>query len=330
MRTGAARLSLCILFAALGAGALFAAAVTEEYPSVHASVKPLKASVGTPLEYTIEIRGKDPSGIEILVPEKKSYPPDKPAGKPEAKKGEELPGDSVPLYIIHDAKTSESEKGGSRIKALTLELAYYRPGRHRLPQIELRDAEGVGIGYRIPEVEITPTNEKGEFQEIEPPLELGGNYMRLLAVLASCVLLAALCIGAFVFIRKRREGLAVPAAETPPLDVFLNEMRGLRTGLSADAIGVEDYALRASAAFRRFIGSILGFDAMEMTSAEIAAACRDHSARMRYGEGGEELREAMELWDLAKFAEFAPTRETILAHMDTVEKLARRLARERV
>ena len=329
MRTGAARFSLCVLFAAFGAGGLIAAAVTEEYPTVHASVKPLRASVGTPLEYTIEIRGKDPSGIEILVPEKKSYPPDKPAGKPDAKKGEGLPADSVPLYIIHDAKTSESEKGGSRIKALTIELAYYRPGRHRLPLIELRDAEGVGIGYQIPEIEISPTNEKGEFQEIEPPLELGGNYVRLIAVIASCVLLAALCIGAFMFIKKRREGLAVPAAETPPLEIFLNEMRGLRAMLSSGESGIELYALHASAAFRRFVGSVFGFDAMEMTSAEIAAACRERSARMRYGEGGEELRKTMELWDLAKSAEFSPARETILAHMDAVEKLARRLARER-
>lgn len=330
MNSSLIRCAICALAIILNADALFANAVSAEYPTVHASVKPLKATVGSPLEYTIEIRGKDPSGIEILVPEKKSYLPEKPAGKPEAKKGGELPAESVPLYIVHDTKSSESAKGKNKIKALAIELAYYRPGRHRLPQIELRDAEGVGIGYQIPEVEITPTNEKGEFQEIEPPLELGGNYLRLFMVLASCVLLAALCIGAFVFIKRRREGLAVPVVETPPLDVFLNEMRDLRARLSSDKSGIEAYALPASAAFRRFIGKMFGFDAMEMTSAEIVAACLDHSARMRYGEGSQELRDAMELWDLAKFAEFAPTRETILSHMDSVEKLARRLARERI
>ncbi len=328
MNASLIRCAICALAVTLNADALFANAVSTEYPTVHASVKPVKATVGAPLEYTIEIRGKDPSGIEILVPEKKSYLPEKPAGKHEVKKGEEIPAESVPLYIVHDTKSSESAKGKNRIKALTIDLAYYRPGRHRLPQIELRDAEGVGIGYQIPEIEITATNEKGEFQEIEPPLELGGNYMRLIAVIASCAVLAALCIGAFMFIKKRRQSPAVPVVETPPLDIFLNEMRDLRIKLSSDKSGIEAYALPASAAFRRFIGKVFGFDAMEMTSAEIVAACEASSARMRYGEGSRELREAMELWDLAKFAEFTPTRETILSHMDSVEKLARRLVRE--
>lgn len=296
----------------------------QDYPVVTATVRPEKATVGIRLEYVVTVSGGDIEGIEIAPPEVREYvpPPD-----PGSKKAAPAAG-VLPLYVIHSAGKKEEVRGRKPSVSVTMIVVYYRTGRYALPAVEVRGADGVEIGYRVPEVLIEASNPSGDFRDIEPPLDLGGNYYRLLIITA---LLGALAAAVFLLLRrfKSRHRMESPAPyEVPAIDEFLARMQTLRArGLLEESRG-EEYVVEASRFFRMFLSRLLGIDAMEMTGLEVADALDRHLGHAAFVRMDGDLSRLAGLWDLAKFAEFAPTSETLGDNLSLAMDLARRIARE--
>ncbi|MBN1533119.1 MAG: hypothetical protein JXA20_10690 [Spirochaetes bacterium] len=327
------RTAIVVLMILLAAGSLPAGTQEKNAPAVRATVKPATATIGDVLEYRVNIAGKNIGGVNILLPERRVAYPEKgkaavPAAPPGGEPEEEDPGESVPLYIIHKAvKDDRSEKEITDITVI-LQMSYYRPGRHTLPEVEIRDTDKAAIGYKVPEITIKSLNEKGEFQEIEPPLRLSGNYTRLILLIAGLIVLAV--AGVFLYRRIRRvmeeRRAAIPAV--PPIELFWKEMAGLDPrGLIAGG-AVEEYVFGISMVFRRFLSRQYRFDAVEMTSDEILSAMKRILHRERLKRYADDIGKCFNLWDLSKFAEFSPTAETLTMNLELLEKLAETMARD--
>ncbi|HSV97617.1 MAG TPA: hypothetical protein VLM75_11895 [Spirochaetota bacterium] len=317
-----AGIALTVLVVACASALIVRAA--EEYPAVTASVWPQKATVGSRLEYVVTVSGGNIEGIEISLPETREYVPPPDHGTEEASPAVGL----LPLYVIHSAERKEEATGRKSSVSLAMSVAYYRTGRHPLPAVEVHGADGVAIGYRVPEVLIEASNPSGDFHEIEPPLDLGGNYYRLLIVIA---LLGALAAAAYLALRRyesRRKKDTPAPYEIPAIDEFLARMQTLRVlGLVEEGRG-EEYVVEASRFFRMFLSRLIGIDAMEMTGLELAASLERHLGQAAFSRLRGDLERITGLWDLAKFAEFAPSPGALGDNLEQAMDLGRRIARE--
>lgn len=307
---------------------------TSEHPEIRASVSLQKTTIGVPFEYRVVIAGRKPDVI-VRLPEKRIAYQDvkkaeevKKEAKEENKDKKNISRDDalkVPLYVIKSARKEDSKSGEVEQITITLEMAYFHPGKHRLPEVELFDSENVKIGYRIPEIEIESTNPSGEFQEIEPPLELSGNWWRLVWIaLGVCAIFAA----GYFFARwwNARKAHIPPPPQTPPIEIFLEETGRLARKKHIEEGRVRDYVFEMSAIFRRFLVNQLRIDAMDMTVTEIRSALQKTLPGAMYKRNESDIDAVLNLWDLAKFAEFAPTEETLKANFEVTVRLAKNFA----
>ncbi len=302
----------------------------EEYPRIRASVHPSEVTIGIPIQYRIVIAGKNIKGLKIRLPERREYFPEREyAGK----KGEKVDrGGSadiitlIPLYIIHNAKRNESSDGEITSIVIILEMAYYRTGRYYLPELNILDSEEVRIGYKIPEVTVKAVNERGEFQDIEPPLELSGNYTRLIILGALLLIAAVVVLFAIRYLQRRGRERAEVVVMTPPIDIFMNEIGSLVDKKLIEAERYEEFVIGISYIFRKFLSAQYGFDAMEMTVSEIMRSLEERLTSPGFQGHRSEAARILDLWDLTKFAEFIPSREALNSNLESTVKLARRLS----
>jgi hypothetical protein len=306
----------------------------EEYPRIKAAAQPSEATIGIPIEYRITLKGRNVKGLKIRLPEKREYFPDREnARKKGGDGGRKDKTDTIslmPLYIIHNARRDDDSDGEFASVTITLELAYYRTGKYFLPELHISDRENARIGYKIPEITVKAVNERGEFQDIEPPLELSGNYYRLV-ILGALILIAAVGI-AFILrylSRRSREGIGEPVV-TPPIDIFMNEIGLLVEKKLIESERFEEFVIAISLIFRKFLSAQYGFDAMEMTVREIMHSLEERLTGLGFQRHRIEAGRILDLWDLTKFAEFIPSRETLNLNLESTVKLARRLSSEGV
>lgn len=305
----------------------------EEYPSIKATAQPSEVTIGIPIEYRITLAG-NVKGFKIRLPEKREYFPDKEDAR---KRGGDGKGDKIdtlsslmPLYIIHSARRDGDSDGEFASIVITLELSYYRTGKYFLPELHISDRENARIGYRIPEITVRAVNERGEFQDIEPPLALRGNYYRLI-ILSALILIAAVGI---LFIlrylsRRSRKGIGEPVI-TPPIEIFMNEIGILVDKKLIESERFEEFVIAISHIFRKFLSAQYSFDAMEMTVREIMHALEERLTGMGFQRHRIEAGRILDLWDLTKFAEFIPSQEELNSNLESTVKLARRLSSEGV
>ncbi|MBP7584418.1 MAG: hypothetical protein KBA61_10315 [Spirochaetes bacterium] len=300
-----------------------------DFPEVRATVNPAKATVGVPLEYRVVVVGKSLSGITFRMPDARVIFPEpatadtKATGK--VKDAKDDPSLKVPLCVIHNARKDEKTEAGIAHLTVTVSLSYFRPGKHRLPEIELFDATNTRIGYRVPDVEIESVNQQGEYREIEPPLELGGNYWRVLWIVLALAVAAA---GGFFFARwwNARKLAVPPPPEINPLEEFMSGVGALSRKRLIETGQVREYVFEMSALFRAYLTRLLGIDAMDMTVTEIHRAMETHLPRVMYAKNEDDIRAILDLWDLAKFAEFAPSEESLRLNMETCVRLAKNIS----
>jgi hypothetical protein len=197
-------------------------------PNIRAIVTPKEATVGDILEYRINIAGKNIKDIKILLPEKKMAFPvkeitegktGKGQGKDNQAEAEGPAAAAVPLYIIHNAKKDDRSEKDIMDMTVILEMSYYRPGTHKMPVIDIIDVDKANIGYKVPEINIKSLNEKGQFHDVEPPLELSGNYTRLIILIIGVIIATILGLIAFRYIKKtieekKQEVIIIPAIVT--------------------------------------------------------------------------------------------------------------------
>jgi len=305
----------------------------QNTPLVKAVVKPASATVGAPLEYRINIagRGLGPKDIDVLLPENRECYPEKEAGdRPVKKNGdeEEDPAQEVPLYVISKAAKDDRSVRDMLDLSVVLDVAYFRPGRYSLPEIEIRDRRGEKIAYELPVIEIKETNAQGALEEIEPPLDLGGNHTRLILLVAGVIAATLITVFAVYYIRKKRAENAARVEPVPPLEVFLRDMAKLGAPSLIAQNRVEEYVFGVSMVFRKYLSAVYDIDATEMTSDEIDHLLKKVMPARDYSRYGDAIMQSFHLWDLSKFAEFAPSREILEANLEKTEKLARNLSRE--
>lgn len=294
---------------------------------VKSSVSPDKGSVGQQFTYTLSIAGRDIEGVKIAIPEKGEYFPEASdsKNKSDQKKAEESEDEkAVPLYVINSSVKDESEADGMKQITVRVHLTCYRTGVHQLPEIGITDSDGVKLGYSIPAVTIEEHNKEGKPEDIEPPLELSGNYTRLIILIV--LFIAAVVAGYFIFryFKNRRKNNSVPEIKQSPLEFFMSEIDRLKLRECINGERVNEYVFGISIAFRRFLSMEFGFDAAEMTTGEIAAVIKKY---LRHeGVYADDIVKIMETWDLSKFAEFTLSGEVLKINLDNTISAAGKLS----
>jgi hypothetical protein len=288
----------------------------EEYPRITARVDPSEVTIGVPVEYTVRISGKVIDSLRVQPPSQGEYYP------PGEEKKDSRISSLLPLYIVRSSRR-DVNRGADPSVTVTVKLVYYRPGTYQLPAVGI--SEGADrIGYRLPEITVKGVNVKGEFQEIEPPLELGGNYCRLILLVLGILALVALIL--FLVHRlRRRERRVEEVPPPPPIEIFLNEIASLEKRRLIESGRYEEFAVCLSSHFRVFLTAQFGFDALEMTASEIIRSLRKRVGETPFGKH-RTLQSLLELWDLIKFAEFIPMPETLFANCAKTKDLAKELS----
>lgn len=295
---------------------MFAAAVCSfaqeqevDFPIITANVAPEKVKIGEPVEYAVTIDGNF-ADVNIKLPEKKEafLPDDK--------------NEEVPLYIIESANKETS----AAAVVVFMRVAYYRVGTYSLPELELLGGDGIKMSYKIPSVTIEAVNPEGKFNEAENPLDAGANYTRLILLLIGAALAGILAFLIVKHIKKRLSGRQV-IPSMKPIETFMQDVDKLGGTKLISAGKIDEYSFAMSEIFRRFLSASFGFDASEMTTDEVRAALTDVIGKRQYAGIAEEVTDEFNLWDLAKFAEFTPAEEVMLANHNAVLKTARRISR---
>ncbi len=325
------------VLATLAAVMLMAAAPEpgdQAAPEIKATVRPEKATVGALLDYKINITGRGLAGMGIVPPEKREfYLEQKEAKQKKAEEGaegaegeQEDPAKYVPLYIIHSVKKEDRSDRTMTDIIVTMQLSYYHPGTWQLPDVDIKGADGIAIGYQVPKIEIQAVNEKGEFQEIEPPLKLSGNYWRL-----AFLVLGLAAFGAATFFIGRRAWALYQERKNapviiPPIVTFMNEVERFGGDRLIDEGRTDEFVFGISMIFRSFLSAQFRFDATDMTTYEIEKKIRKVFPRGLYDGCSGDIMRNFNLWDLSKFAEFAPTKEQLHASLAETIRLARTIS----
>lgn len=302
-------------------------------PKIRATVTPEKATVGTVLDYKVTIAGKGLSGITIDPPEKREvYPEKKKTPTPPQQEGEEGadedPAQYVPLYVIHTVKKDDRSDKTMTDITVTVQMSFYRPGTWQLPDFEIKGADGIAIGYKTPAVTVAAVNEKGEYQEIEPPLSLGGNWWRLVILILVLVVLAVAGFFAWRYIRKRIEERRAAPVIVPPIDIFMKEIEQFNGDRLIEEGKIEEFVFGISMIFRKFMSLQFRFDAAEMTTYEIEKKIKKVFPKSIHEAFAARIMESFNLWDLSKFAEFTPSPELLHASLGNTIELAKQIAGE--
>jgi hypothetical protein len=307
----------CVPFAVYG---------SEGVPEIKAAATPEEATVGELIEYSVSIAGKNLHGIEVKRPEKEVLFPEKkalPGEKKEDKEDEEdAAAESVPLYIIHSASKEDNSEADLTYITVKISLSYYRPGSHRLPEVRIFGSDKVRIGYQVPVVKVKAVNSEAQLEDIEPPLELGGNYTRVIILVMAAVVATVLAIFLIKLIKARRKRKEEEVVVVPPLERFLEELRKLEPEKLIGEGKIEEYVLGISMIFRRYISTLLDFDALEMTSDEIQTWVGKILPQHLFRKYGDSFSRCFGMWDLSKFAEFTPSGELLLENCSMTKKLA--------
>ncbi len=322
----------------IAAGVLFfsvsPARTSGDEPLIKAIVRPQSSTVGAVLEYRINIAGRGLSAkdFQILLPEKKECYPEKEGAPAPAKnkngEEDENPAEAVPLYVIHRATRDDRSTEGVFDLTAVLELSFFRPGKYSLPGIDIKNARGEKVAYQVPVVEIKETNAQGTLEEIEPPLDLGGNYTRLIILIAAVIAATLAAVFLFRYIKRKRAEKAAKPEPVPPLEIFLRDMAKLGGADLIAAGKIEEYVFGVSMIFRKFLSSLYNIDATEMTSDEIDRLLKKVMSRESYARNGAVIMQSFHLWDLSKFAEFAPSQEILEANLEKTGRMARNLSEE--
>lgn len=299
------------------------------YPEITAKADKKTATVGETIIYTVRVSAAGPDAAAASAPEEGEYypPADKDSAKNKDKKneadGQTSSDTAVPLYTVYKSAVEKGEAG----LFIAVNIAYYRPGSYSLPEIEIKGADGVKIGYAPPSIEIKELNPEAQFEEIEPPMELSGNMYRLIFVILAAAALGALILYLIKRYAARKAESEKNAPPVPPYEIFIRELEKLDPENLIKESRVEEYAFGLSIIFRRYISALYKFDASEMTSDEILTLLKK-GFRRETSRAFSDIESAFMLWDLAKYAEFSPTEETLKLNLEAARSAARKISRE--
>lgn len=290
----------------------------DEYPEISSAVDKEVVTVGESLSYTLIIKGESRNNFTFVPPLEGLVFWEEPADK----KKDQTENVKLPWYNVDSVTSADIAEE----KSLTVKIAmiYYRPGKYDLPLIKITDKNGTLTGYKIPQIEVKKVNEKNQLSDIEPPLDLSGSKWRLWLLIGIIVVVIGLIVAGIVFLVKRKKAKEAEPVAIDYFKVFMDDLTLLQKKFPIDEQGlvlVEEVSL----IFRKFLSSKLELELMELTSDETIAFLKSKNVF-----GDDTLRELLKifnLWDMAKFAEFSPSKEFIELNINETVALARRIAR---
>ncbi|MCC7262973.1 MAG: DUF4381 family protein [Candidatus Latescibacteria bacterium] len=190
------------------------------------------------------------------------------------------------------------------------ELRLYQPGSHRIPPLEIAFVQAGGDTLKLSTpplaVEVLKVRQDGdeELRDIKDPVDLGRGLPAWAWGLIAALAAAALAGGVYWWWRRRPQNTA-PAPPPPPKDYLAEFSRIAAMGL-LERGGQKVYYSLLAETLRRFLEDNLGIEAMEQTTAEIAAALK---ASRCDGEVASQIEAFLAAADLVKFARFDPSAE---------------------
>jgi len=295
-----------------------------EPPIIKAQANPTKTTIGQVIEYQINLAGPNLKNIKIILPEKKEFFLENPPGKKEEDPNQK----KIPLYLIHNISKEDSSEKDLPYLSIKMKISFYHPGEFFLPEITFLGPDKIKIGYKIPKVTIEGLNPTGEFQDIEPPLSLKGNYYRLFFLISGIILFILLLFFLIKYWKKRQKEKKEKPIFIPAIKIFLKEMKKLNGEKLIRSEQIESFVVGISMIFRKFLSNLLSFDATEMTSDEIQVMIQKKLPEKVYQKYHQDIIKKLQLWDLAKFAEFTPSKEILLENLEQTLHLAKFLSME--
>ncbi|MBN1501677.1 MAG: hypothetical protein JW982_16075 [Spirochaetes bacterium] len=303
------------------AAVLFSAAVisAQDAFDVKAAVEPGSATVGEEVIYTVAyVKSSDLKNVEI--PEKKKYMDEMAA--PDSKQS------LIPIFEITDIIKDETS-GFAEVK-YTFKLRYFRTGLFTLPEVLFYNTDNTVMGYKVPTVEIRSVVKDDSILPDEPPLELKGNYTRLIILILSLLAAGALIALLIMYIIRRVKSKMKPVEIIPPIEIFRQEVSELENKSYIQSGENELYCVEISRIFKKYLSLSMKVDAVEMTSEELIEAVRLNAEA---GVNGQiivsKVENITQLWDLSKFAEFNPSVQILEANLNLTKEAAEKIIWEK-
>lgn len=159
------------------------------------------------------------------------------------------------------------------------ELRLYQPGSHQIPPLEVAFVQAPGDTQKLRTlplaVEVMKVRQEGdeELRDIKGPVDLDQGLPPWVWGILAALGVAALA-GMGYWWWRRRPRVAAPPPPAPPKDYLAEFSRIAGMGL-LERGGYKVYYSLLAETLRRFLEDNLGIEAMEKTTAEIAAVLRD-------------------------------------------------------
>ena len=282
-------------------------------PRLNATVKPAVAHLGDPVQITLKVRHR--AGVSVNLPLQLAL------GKFSELAREES-----------TRKIPPAEKGGfpQLERTFSVKVAAYELGRLTLPPVEVTALGPAGelVTLRtepLPiEIRSLMRNEPNpKPKDIEPPVQVFQHTWWLFYTLAGLVLVAltiALTLVISRHLKDRRERLRPPPPPIPAYVVALKRLSEIDVELYIAQERHKELYLLLSEIMRQYVGRRWGFDALEMTTAEVSESLE--RARVQR-ETHREIIQTFEGWDLVKFAKVRPSADVARRAVGEAEEMVR-------
>lgn len=307
----------------------FFTALFAEDLEIKSSVDREKASVGEVVKYIVTYAEKKDSTYKVELPEKKVYFPV--LSEDDKKQSENKAQSLVPVFEIRNIIKKEEKAGDENIVKYEIEIVYFRTGSYALPQLYILDSEDIAIGYNIPSIEIEKKNVDGQKTPDEPPLELSGNYTRLIILIFGVVILTIVAVLFFIYIRKIMKKRKKPETVIPPIEIFKKDVETLKQKSFIEKNMKADFCFELSHIFKKYLSLSMNADVLEMTNEELAAFIECNVGEFNINDKSallETYRNISNLWDLSKFAEFDPSEDMLKMNLNGTCELAEKVVWE--
>lgn len=275
--------------------------------SLESKVDKAKITIGDRITYSIIVtRGED---VEIKLPEL---------------------GANLGTFEILDYNDPEPQKiNGKIIQTRQYIISTFDVGEYEIPPVTIRfTTKGDTTWQELTtekikiEVESLKPSEAGDIRDIKPPLELKRDIKAIIRLIIIGVIIIAIGILTFLFIKRKKEGKGLlPKRVKPPRPPHKIALEELDKLVSSNLTNVKQFYIQLSEIIRKYIESRFYIVALEMTTFQLIQ-------NMNQTEIDSEIieltAEFLESCDLVKFAKYIPTdqenQQTIQQAYDIVNK----------
>jgi hypothetical protein len=106
---------------------------------------------------------------------------------------------------------------------------------------------------------------------------------------------------------------------------FLAELESLNPEECIASARVKEYVFGMSIAFRRLLSAQFAFDAAGMTTDEIRSGLKKFMPAELYSAYADEIMNAMDFWDISKFASFTPSADMMRENLRDARNIAAKI-----